>query len=118
MENENYMYDDNLINNHYEEILDIIGQDIKSKKQIKDNKNKIISFLKETYSSITSEKLANGFNMLYSDITDINFKYNNFDELNSIIRKYINYVYNISHLYKDHGYSLLLCGYFWLTKDF
>ena len=113
-----FTFNGSLVNKHFEKILDIIGKTIKNEKEIKKNKNTIISYLQETFPNITSEKLASGFNMLYSSIGEIPIKTTTIEEINSSITKYINFIYSTSNLFKDRGYSMLLCGYFWITRDY
>lgn len=113
-----FLYNDSLVNRHFEKILDIIGETIKSEKQLKKNKEKILNYLNETYVNITSEKLSNSFNLLYNTIQEVPFKYDTIEEVNDSVHRFCEFVCQVSHLYKDHGYSLLIIGYFWLTRNF
>jgi len=113
-----FTFGESLVNNHFEEILDIIGMKLKNKKQLIKNKNKIISLLNETFPSITAEKLVNGFNIIYSEIQDVPFKYDTIKDVNNSINRYSQFILSINNQFKDHGYTMLLFGYFWLTRNF
>lgn len=112
-----FTFNGSLVNKHFETILDIIGEKLKNKKQIEKNRNKILSLLGETFSNITAEKLENGFNMLYADMQDLPFKIDNIEGLNDSINRYARFILEINDKFKDRGYSMLVCGYFWLTKN-
>lgn len=110
------MNDITLLNKNYEKILDIIGEKLKTKKQIKSNRTVIIKLLSETFTDITADKLEKVFNLLYSN--ESTFKYSTIQEVNESLNKYSKYIIETNQEYKDHGYSMLLCGYFWLTRNF
>ena len=112
-----FTFNGSLVNKHFETILDIIGEKLKNKKQIEKNRNKILSLLGETFSNITAEKLENGFDMLYADMQDLPFKTDTIECLNDSINRYARFIFEINDKFKDHGYSMLVCGYFWLTKN-
>ena len=112
-----FTFNGSLVNKHFETILDIIGEKLKNKKQIEKNRNKILSLLGETFSNITAEKLENGFNMLYADMQDLPFKVDTTKGLNDSINRYARFILEINDKFKDRGYSMLVCGYFWLTKN-
>ena len=111
-------FDESLINNHFEEILDIIGETLKTKKQLNKNKNKILDLLKETFPYVTAEKLSNGFNVIYSSIQDIPFKYKTLKDINDSINRFSQFILTIHNQFKDHGFTMLLCSYFWFTRNF
>jgi len=113
-----YTFDESLVNKHFEEILDIIGEKLKTKKQLHKNKQKILDLLKETFPYVTDEKLANGFNIVYSNIQEIPFKYNTIKDINDSINRYSQFILSIHNQFKDHGFTMLLCGYFWFTRKF
>lgn len=113
-----YVFDESLVNTHFEEILDIIGEKLKTKKQVAKNKDKILKLLSETFPYITAEKMAKGFNMIYANIQEIPFKYDTIKDLNDSINRYSQFILQIQNQFKDHGYTMLLFGYFWLTRDF
>lgn len=113
----NFNFNGSLANINYEKILDIISEKLKNKKQITKNRNRVINLIKETFPNINCENLEDGFNSLYSNI-DIPFKYNTIQDLNESINKYAIFIVNINDQLEDHGYSLLLCCYFWLTKKY
>ena len=98
-----FTFNGSLVNKHFETILDIIGEKLKNKKQIEKN--------------ITAEKLENGFNMLYADMQDLPFKIDTIEGLNDSINRYARFILEINDKFKDRGYSMLVCGYFWLTKN-
>lgn len=112
-----FTFNGSLVNKHFETILDIIGEKLKNKKQIEKNRNKILSLLGETFSNITAEKLENGFNMLYADMQGLPFKMDTIKGLNDSINRYARFILEINDKFKDRGYSMLVCGYFWLTKN-
>ena len=113
-----FIFNESIINKNFETILDILGEKLKTKKQIKNNKEKIISLLQETYPEITADKLSEGFNLVYEAIKDIPFKTNTIKELNESLNKYSLFILKVNNQFKDHGYSMLICGYFWLTRDY
>ena len=113
-----YTFDESLVNKHFEEILDIIGEKLKTKKQLHKNKQRILDLLKETFPYVTDEKLANGFNIIYSNIQEIPFKYNTIKDINDSINRYSQFILSIHNQFKDHGFTMLLCGYFWFTRKF
>ena len=57
-----FAFNGSLVNKHFEKILDILGEPLKSEEQVKKNKQKIIDYLSETFTGVTAEKLANSFN--------------------------------------------------------
>ena len=116
--NAHFTLDDSLVNEHYEEILDILGERLKTKKQIRNNKDKVLSLLKETFPDVTEEKLIDGFNIIYETVKDIPFKYDTIKATMESLNKFSLYVLEINDKFKDHGYSLLLFGYFWLTRNY
>lgn len=113
-----YAFDESLVNKHFEEVLDIIGEKLKTKKQLHKNKQRILDLLKETFPYVTDEKLANGFNIVYSNIQEIPFKYNTIKDINDSINRYSQFILSIHNQFKDHGFTMLLCGYFWFTRKF
>lgn len=113
-----YTFDESLVNKHFEEVLDIIGEKLKTKKQLHKNKQRILELLKETFPYVTDEKLANGFNIIYSNIQEIPFKYNTIKDINDSINRYSQFILSIHNQFKDHGFTMLLCGYFWFTRKF
>lgn len=113
-----FIFNGSLVNKHFEKILDTVGKTVNSSSQIRKNKDTIIKYLQETFPNITAEKLADGFNMLYASIGEIPIKTSSIEEVNDSISKYINFIYSASNLFKDKGYSMLLCGYFWITRDY
>lgn len=113
-----FAYNDSLMNSRFEEILDIISEKIKSERQLLRNKNKIISLLDETFPGITADKLANGFNILLAEMQELPFKNDSIKEINNSINRFSNFILEISNEFKDHGYSMLVCFYFWITRNF
>ena len=112
-----FTFNGSLVNKHFETILDIIGEKLKNKTQIDKNRYKILTLLGETFSNRTAEKLENGFNMLYADMQDLPFKIDTIEGLNDSINRYARFILEINDKFKDRGYSMLVCGYFWLTKN-
>lgn len=113
-----YAFDESLVNKHFEEVLDIIGEKLKNKKQLHKNKQRILELLKETFPYVTAEKLADGFNIIYNSIQEIPFKYNTLKDVNESINRYSQFILTIHNQFKDHGFTMLLCGYFWFTRKF
>ena len=113
-----FVFNESIVNKHFEEILDIISEKLKTSKQSRKNRNKIVEMLQETFPSITAEKLSDGFNMIYASMQEIPFKYDTIKDINESINRYSNFILQIHHTFKDHGYSMLLCGYFWLTRKY
>lgn len=113
-----FTFNGSMVNKNFEKILDIIGEKLKTKKQIIDNRDKIIKLLSCTFIDITPKKLADGFNTLYSEIQEVPFKYKTIEDLNNSINRYSTFILEIQDQFKDHGYSMLLCGYFWLINNY
>ena len=55
--------------------------------------------------------------MLYADMQDLPFKIDTIEGLNDSINRYARFILEINDKFKDRGYSMLVCGYFWLTKN-
>lgn len=114
-----FVFNDTLVNNHFEEILDIIGKKKKSNKQVVKDRDLVLSLLNETFVSLTVDKLANSFNfILYGGLDENILKNSDYNEVNRSINLFSNYILRINDQFKDHGYTLLLSFFFWLTKDF
>ena len=114
-----FIFNDTLVNNHFEEILDIIGKKKKSNKQVVKDRDLVLSLLNETFVSLTIDKLANSFNfILYGGLDENILKNSNYNEVNRSINLFSNYILRINNQFNDHGYTLLLSFFFWLTKDF
>lgn len=114
-----FIFNDTLVNNHFEEILDIIGKKKKSNKQVVKDRDLVLSLLNETFVNLTVDKLANSFNfILYGGLDENILKNSDYNEVNRSINLFSNYILRINDQFKDHGYTLLLSFFFWLTKDF
>lgn len=114
-----FIFNDSLVNNHFEEILDIIGKKKKSNKQVVKDRDLVLSLLNETFVNLTIDKLANSFNfILYGGLDENILKNSDYNEVNRSINLFSNYILRINDQFKDHGYTLLLSFFFWLTKDF
>ena len=114
-----FIFNDTLVNNHFEEILDIIGKKKKSNKQVVKDRDLVLSLLNETFINLTVDKLANSFNfILYGGLDENILKNSDYNEVNRSINLFSNYILRINDQFKDHGYTLLLSFFFWLTKDF
>ena len=114
-----FVFNDTLVNNHFEEILDIIGKKKKSNKQVVRDRDIVLSLLNETFVNLTVDKLANSFNfILYGGLDENILKNSDYNEVNRSINLFSNYILRINDQFNDHGYTLLLSFFFWLTKDF
>ena len=114
-----FIFNDTLVNNHFEEILDIIGKKKKSNKQVVKDRDHVLNLLNETFVNLTIDKLANSFNfILYGGLDENILKNSDYNEVNRSIYLFSNYILRINDQFKDHGYTLLLSFFFWLTKDF
>ena len=114
-----FIFNDTLVNNHFEEILDIIGKKKKSNKQVVKDRDLVLNLLNETFVNLTIDKLANSFNfILYGGLDENILKNSDYNEVNRSINLFSNYILRINDQFKDHGYTLLLSFFFWLTKDF
>lgn len=114
-----FIFNDTLVNNHFEEILDIIGKKKKSNKQVVKDRDLVLSLLNETFVNLTVDKLANSFNfILYGGLDENILKNSDYNEVNRSINLFSNYILRINDQFNDHGYTLLLSFFFWLTKDF
>ena len=114
-----FIFNDTLVNSHFEEILDIIGKKKKSNKQVVKDRDLVLSLLNETFVNLTVDKLANSFNfILYGGLDENILKNGDYNEVNRSINLFSNYILRINNQFNDHGYTLLLSFFFWLTKDF
>ncbi len=113
-----FNFNNSLINYHYGEILDLIGGKISSKKKIKANKEKIIKYLSETFIGITEEKLTNLFETYLKLMPGCDLKRGNLNEIKDSLNKFSLFILETGSEYKDHGYSLILSCYFWLTDKY
>lgn len=115
-----HLINDTLLNEHCDEILNIllslIGKFDKKKKVIK-SKIKILELLQQTFPEITEEKLINAFDLFYRTI-NIEFKRENPQEINDTFNKFCFYILEVENMYEDSGYTLLLLCFFWLISDY
>lgn len=105
-----------LLNHDFETILDIIAEEPKSIKHLTKNRDKIIKLLNIP---VTSRHLTEMFNVLRLSCPDEMRDTNSLDDFYIKIIKFAQYLVEIDsihHVYKDHGYSILLSYYFYLSN--
>jgi len=112
-----FTFNGSLVNHHFEEILDLISEK-QTKRKIKVNKEKIINYLSETFTGITEEKLINFFTTYVRLLPENYLKKGNIKEIRDSLNKFSQFILQSGDSYKDHGYSLVLGCYFWLTDKY
>lgn len=118
-----FTFNGSLVNRHFEKILDIISEKLTSEKQLIKNKQKIIELLSDTFSGVTAEKLANGFNLYLSELMDNPLKCDTLEDINFSINRFAQFILTVDKtikdgMFNDKGYSMIICCYFWLTKSY
>lgn len=117
-----FTFNGSLVNKHFEEITDILMYKIKSKNDVIKNRAKIIELLSETFINIDENKLAKGFdifaNNLPQDVFNKSIKYGTISEVIKSYAILTRLAYNLHSNFNDHGYSLVVMAYFWLTSKY
>lgn len=105
-----------LLNQDFETILDTIAEEPTSKKHLVKNREKILSLLNIP---ITTKHLTEMFNVLRLACPDEMKTSNSLNDFYIKIIKFAQYLVEIDsihHVYNDHGYSILLSYYFYLSN--
>ena len=127
MENKAKYQDFSLLNSNFEEILDIMSKDIKNKKQMVERRKQIKELLKDEFTPKQLENLFESYKKMidYGLPDDAEEKIaftklldnSSIEIINSNINKFSRYVLEVGNNFTDHGYSLLLGYYFYITKQ-
>lgn len=101
-----------LLNGNYEKVLNILGDEIKSSKQLKNNRSKVI---KLTNCDELSNNIETCFSLIKDNLPKEFLEYNNYEELNILLRSYYKMAIDLD--VKDHGYTLIVLYYLWVTRN-
>ena len=114
--------EDSLLNNNYTKILDIIGVELKDKKQVKKNRDKIKDLLFKMDNDDKVEDIDEffnkGFEVFWKALPEEIFDVPNIEKLNLRIYQFVKYIFGMESEFKDHGFSLIVAFYFKITEKF
>lgn len=106
-----------LRNEYIPRVLDLIYASRETSKVIKDNRKKIINLLKINEEIVS--KMKESLNFLLKEMPSNALEAKNIDELARNKALFGEYLLSLSPgTYKDDGYFLLLCYYFYITDMF
>ena len=109
------MKETSLINHNYETIIDLLNTEFTTADNIIETRNKIIELLYETF-NINDKVLENSFNIISRELPDELKTYNSYSDISNNINKLCYSLLNNDE-FSDHGYTMILLYFFWLTKD-
>lgn len=104
----------NILNKHYEEVLDIIGEKIKRKNKLIKNRDKVLAYINESV-EISADDLAEPITFLCDILPKEIFEVKNINEFNKRINQFLLYILNINGMV-DGGYSLIVSYYFYISN--
>ena len=106
-----------LRNEYIPRVLDLIYASRETSKVIKDNRKKIINLLKINEEIVS--KMKESLKFLLKEMPSNALEAKNIDELARNKALFGEYLLSLSPgTYKDDGYFLLLCYYFYITDSF
>ena len=101
-----------LLNKNYEKVLDLLSEPFKDKKDLLKRRNKIIDLLG---CAELSGKISECYNLIKNDLPNEFLGYNNYRELDILIRSYAKLATDVPS--QDHGYTLLILYFLWITRN-
>lgn len=112
--------EDNLLNNNYAKVLDIIGKEQKNKKQVEKDREEVKKLLFDMDRSVDNidDYFNNGFGIVWNNLPEEIFDVSDIDKLNLRLYQFIKYVYGMESEFKDHGFSLIVAYYLKATDKF
>jgi hypothetical protein len=106
-----------LVNEKYESILDIIGTQFKTTKEIREAKKTIFKYLTKSFSGLSYKRISDMFESVKKEYPERLYKNSTVDDIRLNLFYFASYIAEIGESYKDYGYSLLLAYFFWITRD-
>lgn len=113
--------EDSLLNNNYAKILDIVGMELKNKKQVKKNREEIKKLLFDMNNKEINdidEYFNNGFGIVWNNLPEEIFDVSDIDKLNLRVYQFVKYIFGMEKEFKDHGFSLIVAFYLKVTDKF
>lgn len=106
-----------LRNKYTNKIIDIMGAKVKKEKDVEKNRDKILSYINETY-DVTSEQLAQPTQIISKELPLKVLEVKNVSEFRKNIIKFMLYLVQdgVGDSYNDGGYGALISYYFYLSN--
>lgn len=102
-----------LINKDYEKVMDIIAKPLKSTKEVKKNRDKVMRLIFGLLSidEESKSRVLDGYQFIWEVMPDEILDVYTIDKLNQRIAQFSQYVLSVESEYEDHGFSLLVSYY-------
>lgn len=100
---------DNLINNKYEKVLDIIGVVFKKDSEVLENRDKVFRLV--FGNNENADRILDMFTIYWTQLPEELFNITSLNSLNKSIDIFTLYVSELEGEFKDHGYSVLIMFY-------